>query len=226
MEPGDPGPGGGGPEAEEALEDLYRIYWFPLYSFVRRSGHPPADAQDLTQGFFSEIFLNGLLERVNSEKGSLRSYLLGAIKNFVAQQHRKETAIKRGGGLRFVPIDDGNAEIRYRNDPVDHLSPDHLFDRRWAMELLERSMDRLGHGLSPEQTTVFREIAPYLTESRGGVPYSDLAGRLGMEEGAVRVALHRLRARHREILIQVVAETVESPDLVEAEIRHLIASFD
>lgn len=101
-----------------------------------------------------------------------------------------------------------------------------MFDRSWAMELLGRSFNRLSQGLSPGQTSVFREIAPYLTECRGDVPYSDLAGRLGMEEGAVRVALHRLRARHREILIHVVAETVESPDLVDAEIRYLIATFD
>lgn len=217
---------GEGPEAEQAMEDLCRAYWFPLYSFVRRCGRSPADAQDLTQGFFCEIFLNGLLDRVNSEKGSLRSYLLGAIKNFISRQHRKENALKRGGAMRFISIDEEAAESRYRNDPVDHLSPDHLFDRHWAMALIGRSLDRLGRGLSPEQRSVFREIAPYLTESRGDVPYSELAARLGMEEGAVRVALHRLRARHRGILIQVVAETVESPDEVDAEIRHLAAAFE
>lgn len=216
---------GQGPEAEQALEDLCRAYWFPLYSFVRRCGRSPADAQDLTQGFFCEIFLNGLLDQANCEKGSLRSYLLGAIKNFISHQHRKENALKRGGAMRFVSIDEEAAESRYRNDPVDHLSPDHLFDRSWAIDLIGQSLNRLGQGLSPEQIVVFREIAPYLTESRGDIPYSDLAVRLGMEEGAIRVALHRLRARHREILIQVVAETVESPDLVEAEIRHLIAAF-
>ena len=210
------------PGAQEALATLCRTYWPPLYSYVRRRGHSPADAEDLTQGFFARLLRLDSLAQVRRERGRFRAFLLAALKNHLADERDRERAAKRGAGL-VVPIDAGEAETRYQREPSDPAAtPDQAFDRAWALALLDRVTARLQQDYAEAgQGELFKALGFSLTGSRSEVPYAELAARLGMNEPAVRVAVHRLRARYRQLLRDEIARTVPAPEDIDDELRHL-----
>lgn len=207
--------------ARSAMAALCRDYWYPLYAFVRRRGHSPHDAQDLTQAFFAD-----LLERnatmADPAKGRFRSYLLGALKHFLANEWHRANAQKRGGGQTLVEWDALDGEARYALEPAGQADADALYDRRWAMELLDRAMAKLRAEFeSKGDGGTFDSLKGTLTGA--APPREELARDLGLSEGALKVAIHRLRQRYREVLRAEIAETVNSPADVEDEMRHLVA---
>ncbi len=210
--------------ARDALEKLCRTYWWPLYGFVRRSGYRPEEAQDLTQGFFA-LFLEGRdLNAVRREKGRLRSYLLVSLKNFLAKAWRREMAVKRGGGRALVSLDDLLERERADLEPTDTLSADRIYERRWALTLLEQVLMRLeeeyrigGH------ETLFAQLKELLADEPDRPSQAEIAKSLGMTENAVKQAFHRLRKRYRELLREEISHTVAVPGDVEDELRHFIA---
>ena len=209
--------------AQAALSVLCQAYWYPLYAFVRRQGHGPEDAQDLTQEFFARLLARNYLADVQREKGRFRSFLLAALKHFLANEWDRARAAKRGGGQLLVSLDDSEAENRYRLEPADAMSADKIFERRWALTLLEQVLRRLRDDYAAGgKVVMFEELKPSLVGSSQSAPYAELAGRLKMSEGAVKVAVHRLRQRYRELLREEIAQTVAVPGEVEDEIRHII----
>ncbi len=212
------------PDAAAALETLCRGYWYPLYAYVRRSGKSAHDAQDLTQEFFARLLDKEWLTSAAPERGRFRSFLLVAMKRFLAKEWHREQAQKRGGGCVFVPLDAGDAEQRYAGEPG--LGADVLFERRWALTLLDSTMDRLRAEFARAgKVAEFGAMKDWLTAGRGEIPYGNLAAQLEMSEGAARVAVHRLRKRFREIFRESIAETVANPEEVEDEMRHLAAAL-
>jgi len=207
------------PQARVALEELCRQYWYPLYAYVRRSGYESHEAEDLTQEFFVRLLAKNYLAEVDPEKGKFRSFLLASLKHFLANEWDKARAQKRGGGRTFVSLD---AETRYRQEPVDELTADKLLDRQWALALLEQVLGRLEAETDPKQ---FAALKPFLTAEKEAIPYANVAGQLETSEGAVKVAVHRLRQRYRKLLREEIAHTVASPAEVDEEIRHLFAAF-
>ncbi len=201
-----------------ALEDLCRTYWYPLYAYVRRRGYLAHEAEDLTQEFFARLLAKNYLADVEREKGKFRSFLLASLKHFLANEWDKARAQKRGGRFTFISAD---AETKYRAEPADELSPDKLLDRQWALALLDQVLARL----AAEEPADFEHLKPYLTAGGGAIPYAEVAGKLDMTEGAVKVAVHRLRKRYRQLLREEIAHTVASPAEVDEEIRHLFAAF-
>jgi RNA polymerase sigma-70 factor (ECF subfamily) len=209
-------------EAREALEQLCQTYWYPLYAFVRRQGHGPHDAQDLTQEFFAHLLEKDGLAAVDRGKGKFRSFLLAALKHFLANEWDRRTAQKRGGVHAHLSIDAAAAESRYDLEPADVQDAEKVFERRWALTLLDRVLDRLKAEFSANgRAEHFEELKVVLTADKRAVPYATLAGRLGMSEGAVKVAVHRLRQRYREVLRSEIAHTVSDPLEVDDELRHL-----
>ncbi len=207
--------------AREALATLCRDYWYPLYAFVRRRGYPPHDAQDLTQEFFASL-LEAKATAADPRRGRFRSYLLGALKHFLANDWNRQQAQKRGGGQRLVEWDALDPEARYAMEPADQTDADLLFDKRWALDLLDRAMKRLrAEFAAKNDEAVFDALKDTLTGAEP--PREELARRLGMTEGALKVAIHRLRQRYREVLRSEIAETVDSPADVDDEMRHLAA---
>ncbi len=210
------------PSADAALETLCRAYWYPLYAFVRRSGRGPHDAQDLTQEFFARLLAKEWLQAAAQERGRFRTFLLVALKRFLANEWHHATAQKRGGGAELLPLDTVDAEQRYAGEPV--LTADEVFDRRWAMTLLDQTLERLsGEFTSSGKQSKFKVLKDWLTAGRGEIPYAEIAGQLGASEGAARGAVHRLRKRFRELFRENIAQTVADPDGVEDEMRHLAA---
>lgn len=211
--------------ASDALEILCRDYWYPLYSYIRRQGKSAADAQDLTQGFFEYLLAGNYLARAEQEKGRLRSYLLGGLKHFSAYQFRKETSLKRGGGIPRISIDEQLAEERYQYEPQADESgnPDRLFERRWAMAVLETVLQKLASEFhAGGKDDQFAILSGFLAWNSGEMTYVQAGEKLGMKEGAVKVAVHRMRNRYREILHQEILATVASPEEVEEEIDYLL----
>jgi RNA polymerase sigma factor (sigma-70 family) len=212
------------PGATEALAKLCGAYWYPLYAYLRRSGRGIHDAQDLTQAFFARLIEKKDFALADREKGKFRFYLLGALKHFLADQHDKATALKRGGGRTFISFDAQTAEQRYHLEPVDEASPDKLFERRWALTLLDQALARLRLECAvPGKAQLYEELETFLTGAPGDASYGEIAARQGTTESAVKSALHRLRQRHRELIREEVAATVSTAAEVEEEIRHLIA---
>ena len=214
------------PDARAALERLCRNYWLPIYAFVRRQGHSPHDAQDLTQGFFARLLGKNFLSGVDRSKGKFRSFLLGALKHFLANEWDRAGAQKRGGAYTFIPIDAASAETSCWIEPSDNSSADKVFERRWALALLDQVLRRLREEyvrLGKEE--LFEQLKPVLTETSRAVRYADIAVRLGSSEGAVKVAVHRLRRRYRELLRAEIAETVASEAEVDDEICCLFAAL-
>jgi len=214
------------PDARAALERLCRNYWLPIYAFVRRQGHSPHDAQDLTQGFFARLLGKNFLSGVDRSKGKFRSFLLGALKHFLANEWDRAGAQKRGGAYTFIPIDAASAETSCWIEPSDNSSADKVFERRWALALLDQVLRRLREEyvrLGKEE--LFEQLKPVLTETSRAVRYADIAVRLGSSEGAVKVAVHRLRRRYRELLRAEIAETVASEAEIDDEIRSLFAAL-
>lgn len=214
------------PKSTEALEALCCTYWFPLYAFVRRQGSNPHDAQDLTQEFFARVLEKGYLHSAKQEKGRFRTFLLVALKRFLANEWDRQQAQKRGGGKLIVPIDPELAESRFLAGPATELQPDLLFDRQWALTLLERTMTRLRQEyVSTGRAKLFELLRGCLAKDESALPYSEIAARLNLSEPAVKMAVQRLRARYRELLRAEIADTVAGPEEVEEEIRHLFSTF-
>jgi len=210
--------------AREALEALCRAYWYPLYAFVRQRGYASEEAQDLTQAFFVTIVEKGGFASADPERGRFRSYLLGAMKHFLANQWHREQAKKRGGGVTIVDLDALDPEARYALKPVGSSDPDHAFDRAWAQESIARALERLrAESEARGKGELFAALKGGLT---GDEPARrETAARLGMSEGAVKVAVHRLRQRYRQLLRAQIAETVADPADVDGEMRHLVAAL-
>ena len=214
------------PNARNALEKLCRAYWFPIYAFVRRQGHGPHDAQDLTQEFFARLLEKNYLADANPAKGRFRSFLLASLKHFLANEWDKTRAQKRGGGQILIPIDVAAAETSCGIESADHLTAEKIFERRWALTLLDHVLRRLrAEYVRDGRENLFEQLKPTLTEASRSVRYAEIAARLGTTEGAVKVAVHRLRQRYREVLRAEIADTVASPGEVEDEIRNLFAAL-
>jgi RNA polymerase sigma-70 factor (ECF subfamily) len=209
------------PNARQALEALCRVYWNPIYAFLRRYGHDHHAAKDVTQGFFVYLLEEGLLQKANPERGRFRSYLLGALKFFVSNQQARERALKRGGGVIMVSVDAEAADAQQFSEPSTTMTPERLFDRKWALAVLGEAMERLAAeyrrvGMAEE----FAVLQPHLTgDAEGNLP--DLGRRLGKSDGATRVLVFRLRNRFRRLIRAVLADTVGDLDQVETELRHL-----
>jgi RNA polymerase sigma factor (sigma-70 family) len=217
---------GDSPHAQTALEKLCRAYWPPIYAFVRRQGHSPHDAQDLTQEFFSRLLARNYLADVDRAKGRFRSFLLASLKHFLANEWDKSQAQKRGGGQVLIPIDVTSAETTCGLELADTSTAEKIFDRRWAFTLLDQVLGRLRAGYTRDgKEKLFEHLKPTLTEASRMVAYAEIASRLGTTEGAVKVAVHRLRQRYRELLRAEIAETVASAGEVEDEIRNLFAAL-
>ncbi|PYK03361.1 MAG: RNA polymerase subunit sigma-24 [Verrucomicrobia bacterium] len=215
---------GQSPAADEALEKLCRTYWWPLYGFVRRNGYNPEEAQDLTQGFFALLLERRDLDVVRKEKGRLRSYLLVSLKNFVAKAKRREMAVKRGEGRALVPLDELLARERADLEPADTLTADRIYERRWALTLLEQVLARLeSEYRTAGNAKLFDHLKELLLDEPDRKSQADIAAELGMTENAVKQAFHRLRQRYRELLCDEIAQTVAVPGDVEDELRHFIS---
>jgi RNA polymerase sigma-70 factor (ECF subfamily) len=210
------------PDSAAALETLCRAYWYPLYAYVRGSGYSPDDAQDLTQEFFSRLLAQDWLRVVLPEKGRFRTFLLVAMKRFLTNEWHRNRAQKRGGGNVPLPLETAEAEHRFAAEPP--LAPDELYERRWAMTLLDESLERLQTEFKRAgREQEFGCLKEWLTAERGGIPYGPIATALGTTEGGARMAVHRMRKRFRELFRQTIAETVDADGEVDAEIRHLVA---
>src|SRR5437762_6204264 len=215
---------GESPAAQEALEKLCRMYWRPIYSFVRRQGVAPEEAEDLTQGFFAQLLERGSLGAVRKEKGRLRSYLLGALKYFLADERRRSMAIKRGKGQRLVPLEELRAENRVEMEPADPVTAEQIYERRWASTMLERVLNLLKDQYrAGSNTALFDSLKQLLPDEPDAPSQADIAAQLGMTENAVRQAFHRFRQRYQELLREEIAHTVATPGDIEDELRHLIA---
>lgn len=209
-----------------ALKTLCQTYWYPLYTYVRRQGHSPADAQDLTQEFFARLLRKDYLQGVARDKGKFRTFLLVALKRFLVNEWTREHAQKRGGTCLHVPLQGHSAETRYLTEPVERLTAEKLYERRWALTLLDRVLVRLQEEFTAAgKGAVFSQLKGSLMDQKGAVPHKETALALGMSEGAVKVAAHRLRLRFRELFREEVAHTVGSAEEIEEEIRHLLAAF-
>jgi RNA polymerase sigma factor (sigma-70 family) len=215
---------GPSPAADEALEKLCRTYWWPLYGFVRRQGYDPEEAQDLTQGFFALLLERHDLDVVRREKGRLRSYLLVSLKNFLAKARRRELAVKRGEGRALVPLDELLAREHADLEPTDSLTADRIFERRWALTLLEQVLTRLeSEYRSAGNAKLFDCLKEFLSDEPGRRSQADVAAELGMTENALKQAFHRLRQHYRQLLNDEIAQTVAVPGDVEDELRHFIS---
>jgi RNA polymerase sigma-70 factor (ECF subfamily) len=213
-------------QATASLEKLCSLYWSPLYAFIRRQGESPHDAQDLTQEFFLRLLDKEFLNAVDQGKGRFRSFLLAALKHFLSNERDKARAQKRGGGRSPLPLDFSSAETHLHFQPADHLTPEILFERRWATTLLEQALARLRRDYAAQgKEPLFEHLKTTLTEARGTVAYADLAARLDMSEAAVKMAVHRLRQRYRECLRAEIAQTVATPEEIEDELRHVMGAF-
>ena len=211
------------PEASEALATLCESYWFPLYAFVRRAGHSAEDARDLTQEFFVRLLEKRYLAAADREKGRFRTFLLTAVKRFLANEYDRARALKRGGGQRILSLEGPEPEARYRREPTDTLTPERVFERQWALTLLAQVLARLEAETTAEgKAALFDALKAHLTGD-GATGYATTAARLGTTEGAVKTAAHRLRQRYRELLREEIAQTVAGLDEIEEEIRYLFA---
>jgi RNA polymerase sigma factor (sigma-70 family) len=208
--------------AQVALEHLCRMYWYPIYHFVRRQGYSTHDAQDLTQAFFARLLEKNWIASADQSRGRFRSFLLLVLKRFLAVEWHRANAQKRAGDRCCLPLPLDSAETRYVREPVDTGTPEEAFERQWALTLLETVMRELRQDYEQDgKGQLFDAIKPCLTGSRELQPYDELAGRLDLSEGAVRVAVHRLRERYRERIKAQIAHTVASPNDVDSEMRHL-----
>ena len=210
------------PQAADALETLCRAYWFPLYAFVRRQGYEPADAEDLTQAFFGRMLQKNYLAEVGLEKGRFRSFLLATLRHFLSDERDRGRAAKRGGGTRHLPLDIAGAEATYARELADRQTPERLFERRWALAVLEQAQCRLrGECEAAGRGALYRELGE-ADKASARAAYSEIAARFSMTENAVKLAAFRLRRRYRELIREEIAATVARPDEIEEEIRYLL----
>jgi RNA polymerase sigma-70 factor (ECF subfamily) len=212
------------PLAAAALEKLCRAYWYPLYVYVRRQGEDDESAKDLAQGFFARLLEKGYLAQAQREKGKFRSFLLTALKHFLSDERDKARAQKRGGGQTLVSLDDSTGQQRYCLEPVDEMDAEKLFERRWALTLLEQARARLKEEyLESGKSSLYERLKVFEGGDKNGPPYTQVAAEVGLTENGVKSAVFRLRQRYRELVREEVAHTVDSPEEVDGEIRYLIS---
>jgi len=216
----------GAPGYQQALETLCRSYWFPLYAYLRRHDCDSHQAEDYIQAFFCRILEKQILRLAESKRGRFRSFLLTTLKRFLADERDRAQAQKRGGGRRILSIDFQEAESQYALEPADRLSSEKLFDKSWALTVLDRTMVCLKAELaSKNKQELFDHLKIYLTAEKGSIPYRDMAADLNITEGAVRTAVHRLRRRYRKLLRDEIAQTVTTEDQIDEEIDDLFAAL-
>ncbi len=207
-----------------ALEELCRGYWTPLYAFARRSGHPPEDARDLTQGFFARLLEKRDMSAADPQRGRFRSFLLATFKHFLTHERDRAGALKRGGGIELLPLDPGAEEAGFLLYPTDLRTPEHAFERRWASALLEKVFCRLREEfVASGRGALFDDFKGFLVGEPPEGSYAAVAARLEMTEGAAKMIVTRMRARYRYLLRGEIAQTVTTPAEVEEELRHLRA---
>jgi len=212
------------PEADGALAELCRTYWYPLYAFVRRKGHSPHDAQDLTQAFFARLLEKNYVAQADRERGRFRTFLLTALTHFLADAWDKTRRLKRGGGCELISFDAASAENRYRLEPVDHFDAARLYERRWVTTLFEQVLARLEQEFRASgKGRLFDGLKRSLLAEPDGPSYAQLGTLLGLKEDAVKQAVHRMRRRYRELFREEIAQTVASPGEVDDELKHLFA---
>jgi RNA polymerase sigma-70 factor (ECF subfamily) len=217
---------GPSPAAEEALEKLCRTYWKPIYGFVRRQGIGPEEAKDLTQGFFALLLERRDLNAVRQEKGRLRSYLLTSLKHFLTNERNRAMAIKRGEDQRLIPLEDLREHERIGFEPSETLAADQIYERRWALSVLDQTLARLGdeyRAAGPASAGLFDRLQKSLTDEPDRPSPADTAREFAMTESAVRQASYRMRQRYRQLLREEIAHTVMLPGDIEDELRHLVA---
>ncbi len=213
-------------DSRNALAALCRTYWYPLYAYLRSHGHGQHDAEDLTQEFFATLLEKGYLQAVDHRRGRFRSFLLTAFKRFLAKEQERARARKRGGGRTFFSLDFPSGEERYRCEPSHDWTAERLFDRRWALTILDQVVARLGARYAASRNGhLWDQLQPYLTRTSAAPPLATVAGALGMTEGAVKVAVHRLRQRYRELLRDAVAQTVAQPEDIDDELTVLLTAL-
>jgi RNA polymerase sigma-70 factor (ECF subfamily) len=210
--------------AREALAELCASYWYPVYAFIRRQGHEPDEAQDLTQAFFVHVLERGTIAAADPSRGKFRSFVRTACAHFLADERDRARARKRGGDQIVLSIDARDAEGRYLREPAHNLTPERLFERTWVLTVLEHVFERLGQEYEQAgQGALFEQLKSVLRVGPHSVTYATFAARLGMTQGAVQVAVHRLRRRYRTILLDQIAATLDDPAAVEDEVQELFA---
>jgi RNA polymerase sigma-70 factor (ECF subfamily) len=209
-----------------ALDELCRIYWYPLYAFIRRQVASADDAADLTQAFFTQFIERDCLAYVDREKGRFRSFLLVCLRRFLANQHRHDHAAKRGGGKRVLSLDFASAEQRYHLEPAHSLTPEKIYERNWAVAILEQALQVVSVEFAARgRQHIFDTLKVYLVGDDSAPAYAEAAVTLGMSEASIKVAVHRLRDRYREAVREVVGQTMEEGDSLEDELRTLMESM-
>ena len=211
------------PLADEAMAKLCRAYWPPLYAYIRRESHDVPEAQDLTQEFFARLLAKDYLQHLRHQEGKFRSFLLTFLKHFLSDERDKAGARKRGGRESFVSLDETSAEERFLDARANELSPDQIFELRWAQTVMERALGRLREEyVSRGKAALFEQLKDLQPGEHGEASYTQIATRLGLAEGTIKSAVHRLRRRHREILREEIAQTVARPEEIDEEIRNLL----
>jgi RNA polymerase sigma-70 factor (ECF subfamily) len=211
---------------KQALEALCQSYWFPLYAFLRRRGYDTHQAEDYTQGFFADILEKHDLRAADPERGKFRSFLLATLKHFLSDERDHAHAQKRGGGRKLLSLDFQEAESQYHFEPADRLSPERLFEKSWALTVLERTMASLrADSARRGKEDVFDHLKVYLTTEKDEIPYKDMAEELDMTEGSIRVAVHRLRRQYRKLLRDEIAQTVATEDQIDEEMGCLFTAL-
>lgn len=214
------------PASSEALERLCRAYWPPVYAFVRRRGHPPHEAEDLTQGFFERMLAKSYLGHSDPDKGRFRTFLITMLTRFLANEWDRTQRLKRGGGLTFVSLNAGEAEERSPIEPATLRTPETEYDRRWAETVLERVLGRLeSENAAAGYAERFAALKVFLVDVKGTLPLDEAAARLGLSVPATKSIVHRLRSRYRELLRAEIAETVVDPAEIDQELRHLLTAL-
>jgi RNA polymerase sigma-70 factor (ECF subfamily) len=217
---------GEGARAERALNELCGLYWMPVYSFIRRKGNSPADAEDLTQGFFAELLERGSLASVAGDKGRLRTFLLKAVTRHLSHEYEKQSAAKRGGGRALLSLDFQTAEGQFIAEPGHHITPDLEFERQWALGLLERALELVRtEAAAGGREALFEDLKGAISLDAATAPYDVIAARHGISEAAVKSAAHRIRQSFRSSLRALIAETVCGEAEIDDEIQHLFTVF-
>ena len=212
------------PQALEALESLCRTYWYPVYAYLRRKGHDEHRASDLTQEFFCRLLERHYLRTADRKRGKFRSFMLGCLEHFLAKEWNRDRRQKRGGGLKILSLDDGSCEARYLAQADAEVDAAKIFERRWAATVIEAGLSRLQEEYTAAgKAEIYVQLRPFL--SGQAESYAELAPRLEMTDGALRVAVHRLRQRYGACLRDVIAQTVSNPDEIEEEVRDLLAAL-
>ncbi len=217
----------GSPEAGAALATLCEAYWYPLYAYARRRGHAPEDAEDLTQGFFAELLEKNYVRSADRGRGKFRTFLLTAFARFLSRDYEKKRAQKRGGGRTPLPFEISNAEGRYRREPFHDMTAEKMYERRWALTVVEQALARLGERyVRAGKERLFERLKGYIDGSGSDDVYREAGAALDLSEGGVKVAVHRLKERFRQALRDEIAQTVSAPEHVEEELRHLREALD